>query len=996
METKKQFQAKIDELTRQWQVLDKTLAELRTTRILETRKPEQQRLIEQSRAIEQERHRIEQELEQIEREFHQAAPAPTVLSADALRDAYLTWLCQKVSLVSLAGIDRKAARREIDACLQLSAIYTALLTTGAEQETNLKPELQEQKQRGQFRERPEPRLSALAQVNQHQRLVLLGEPGSGKSTFVNFMALCLAGELVSEGQSERFPSREGSGVGYPNLALLTAPLPIEADEDKQKPQPWDHGALLPVRVILRDFAARGLPPADQLATVEHLWQFIAQELTEAALGDYVPHLRRHLETEGGLLLLDGLDEVPEAEARRIQMKQVVEEFARVFPRCRVLVTSRTYAYQKQAWRLPQFAETVLAPFTAEQIRYFVDRWYQHVGFLRGMHPEDVQGRAKLLQEAIFRSDRLQSFAARPLLLTLMASLHAWRGGSLPDKREELYNDAVDLLLDWWESSKVVRDPEGRPRVQQESLAELLNVGKDGIRQALNRLAFQSHASQAQLAGTADIAEQDLVSGLMDLSQNRELQPVRLIEFLSDRAGLLIPHGVGVYTFPHRTFQEYLTACHLTDQDDYPENVAELARRDPNRWREVVLLAGARVARTSAGSIWNLAEALCYQNLEQKHSPPENAWGALLAGQALAESANLQQISPRNLPKRDRIRQWLVAILTEQTPFDSAQGDRVAPLPAVERALAGNLLAQLGDPRSGVGLREDGLPDIRWCDVPAGTFLMGSTKKDKEAFNREQPQHKVTVSAFQISRYPVTNAQYRAFVEDGGYTAKEYWDAEGWKWKAQNKVAGPETYGGWFDLPNHPVVGVSWYEAAAFCNWLTKKTHPLAPSLLLAQKRGGELTPSDSPSLREERGPGGEFLIRLPTEAEWEYAARGTDGRIYPWGNKITTEHANYAATGLGATSAVGCFPSGMSPYNCEDMSGNVWEWCVDVWHDNYKGAPTDGRAWEEGEDINLRLLRGGSGWDDPKLLRCAYRSWDGRDFQDGDGGFRLVRAASGQ
>ncbi|MFY9975872.1 MAG: hypothetical protein WAK53_16565 [Chromatiaceae bacterium] len=189
----------------------------------------------------------------------------------------------------------------------------------------------------------------------------------------------------------------------------------------------------------------------------------AGRLAGAGLEGYGPALRKHLRNPGGLVLLDGLDEVPEAEQRREQVKQAVEDFTEVYRRCRVLVTSRTYAYQNQDWRLQGFAEAVLAPLSDGQIRRFIDRWYAHAATLGRLDAEDAQGRAALLRDAVFRRGRLLGLARRPLLLTLIASLHAWRGGNLPEKRERLYADTVELLLDFWEQRRLRRDAAGNLR-----------------------------------------------------------------------------------------------------------------------------------------------------------------------------------------------------------------------------------------------------------------------------------------------------------------------------------------------------------------------------------------------------------------------------------------------------------------------------------------------------------------------------------------------------
>lgn len=214
---------------------------------------------------------------------------------ETLRNSYLNRLSETSRQLSLAGVDPKAATGEKDARLNLDAVYTALLT--------LAPEAHESTLRGKSPEKEIRRQSALAQLNQHPRLVLLGDPGSGKSTFVNFVALCLSGELL--GDKER------------NITLLTAPLPVE-DDKKTRPQTWGHGALLPVRVILRDFAAQGLPAAGEKATAAHLWKFIEADICSATLEKYAASLQKELREVGGILLLGGLDEVPDAELRRLR------------------------------------------------------------------------------------------------------------------------------------------------------------------------------------------------------------------------------------------------------------------------------------------------------------------------------------------------------------------------------------------------------------------------------------------------------------------------------------------------------------------------------------------------------------------------------------------------------------------------------------------------------------------------------------------------------
>jgi formylglycine-generating enzyme required for sulfatase activity len=265
-------------------------------------------------------------------------------------------------------------------------------------------------------------------------------------------------------------------------------------------------------------------------------------------------------------------------------------------------------------------------------------------------------------------------------------------------------------------------------------------------------------------------------------------------------------------------------------------------------------------------------------------------------------------------------------------------------------------------------------------IPAGKFLMGASdselkeiaKLDKnknyqEAIKREIPQHEVTLPAYAIGRYPVTNAEFKRFIDDGGYKTQDYWTEVGWKQKESENWTKPRYWDDaqWND-PAQPVVDVSWYEAYAYCQWLARK--------------------SGKP-------------YRLPTEAEWEYAARGKEGSRYPWGNQWDKARCNNTENRSDRTTPVGQFsPQGDSSFGVGDLVGQVWEWCSTKYGGTdaqpkfkYPYDAGDGREDLTGDDT--RIFRGGSWSHDPAAAycRCGYRYWSDPWLGNLSRGFRCAR-----
>ncbi|GBC62784.1 hypothetical protein DENIS_3761 [Desulfonema ishimotonii] len=902
--------------------------------------------------------------------IHQLTPAhASELPDDTEERHYLKVLIEKCDALELAAIDESCTADDV---IRISDVFTSLNLTrqrfpGQAIEDTLTGR-KEELQKRESSDRLVP-IQAIEAAGALSRLVILGGPGSGKSTLVNYIATRLAGRWLTD--AVKFDDLPG----------------FAADESP-----------IPVRIVLRQFAA-WIPGERKKGDAGLVWRYLEYMLDEHWGCKCYSHIRQILQKKGGVIFFDGLDEVREKDedAKRSVITEAIRDFANPLDKCRIIVTCREYAYKKtDGWRLPEKAFPVaeLALFDMEQIGAFAQTWYRVIGPQKDWNAAKQEAEADSLFRAIKAMPHLKEIAQYPLLMTLMAQVHG-RDGYLPKDRADLYERAVNLLLEHWDN-RIIRDTDGTCRRESGWILRL-GLRRDTLRSALERVAFSAHEHQETETDRsdrcADISKLDLLEELeKDLGSLDAARDV--IDYISKRSGLLIAQDNKTYTFPHRTFQEYLAAAHIMKRSDFNAFLKERIRRDPDWWREVFLLA-AGCSKNIPLTVSNMVDALLPYGPKTGTITPENSQYARLSAQALIETDFPGHVEKErrstgygNFSRTyEQIQSWLVESL--------GANETLSPNDRVE---SGRVLGQLGDPRKEVMTPEHML----FCLVPGGDFYMGDG--DERHLNSHLKYD------YWMARHPVTNAQYFEFVKAGGYAearywgeAKEvgYWKSGKFKGRLENNFHNkPYGYGSPFNLPNHPVVGVSWYESLVFTRWLTD-------------------------AWREKDIIGKKWRVRLPSEAEWEKAARGGQQipekpvvfcpsdrawenksgvisnpgpeRTYPWGDEIERDSANYRETGIGTTNAIGCFSSGKSPFGCFDMAGNVWEWTRSLWGKKldtpdfiYPYEPNDGRENEVIKKDMSCILRGGSFFNLSGNLRCAARF---RNFPDGRHdywGFRCV------
>lgn len=857
-------------------------------------------------------------------------------SLDA-RESYLRALmgdCQSVRLVGLDELAGDPKRGQ----LSLDTLYVSLDTTASiEVEDDKKKKSKDLQELFREKTRPLAALEALAK-SESRRAVLLGLPGTGKSTFVRYLTLKMAQAALDRTK------------GIQNL------LPA-----------WAGGVVLPVIVPLGRLA-ESISPERKKGSAELIENFIQKSMESEkqerpAVAAFADSILKALANEGGLVLFDGLDEVADLNLRPVVV-EAVEDFVEKYSRnsaSRFLVTCRTYSYQDDRWKLTGWPTYELALLSQQKIEQFVKAWHSEHIRIDPTRREDYEKKCNRLLATLRPGDRrrLAEIAPFAIILTMMAVVHT-NYGELPDTRAQVYEKCTDLLLLRWETERTVSG-----KTQKRSLIDALELTSRGkLDDALHEIAYKAHEGRDdgdKGGGGAALVTEDLLSGTLQVYLNDPRKVQVFLDSCRSSNGLLMLQGTitppkasrnapprRVYAFPHLTFEEYLAGQHLLNEDELGKAVRGLMDRSPDRWREVVMLMGEHLCfdrKPDRRGMQDILENLAPASKRAKMTDKD--WRALwLAGDLL----NLyKRRFSEELPVAKRIRDGLEQLVQK------------GALTLRERASAADTLDELGY-------------------VPEDLYEFVSIPGDKAG------------ERFAIAKHPVVNLQYKLFLDSGDFAEERFWldfprfgkdgkpmegtwGREGFAWltKWLDMEASPDEK---VILPHYwndprfgiarrtvPVVGITWWEANAFCKWLTE--HWTDVPEYAAQKK-----------LLQGK------IFRLPTEREWVLAAGGEQDDRYPWDEdgKNTRDveevlrRANTEESGINRTTPAGMYPLGRTKSGIWDMAGNIWEWQANYFD----------------EDHDIRGLRGGSWLNDHSDARVSGRNVYHPSNRWSYSGFRVV------
>lgn len=668
---------------------------------------------------------------------------------DTATQAYIDHVLAHYTAVNLRGI-----RSSQPFSLELEDIYIPLSTLRPMQELNAGDD-DEEARRLPVRERPfSMELKEL--LPRCRRLVILGSPGAGKTTFLSYLALTYARHLDG-----RWPRLMRERLGFEEtLVPLLLPLRDLARHIRVR---YEEGVVEAGPAVLLDFIRRHFAQ----------WNLPLPE-------DFFPRL---LDEGRCLVMLDGLDEVADYD-ERVFVREIIEAFVARYPRNRYLVTCRAGGYHDAARLASGFVECHIRDFDGEDVRRFAQVWHLAVeaaaaGGLNDVVRQRAEKAAQDFLHAVDSNPRIRALAINPLMLTVIALVHRYRA-TLPQRRVELYDECTELLLGHWDMGK-----EGE---EAKWLAEWagMDIPLDPAekRSLLEPVARWYHEHRLLSADAHQVEElltqrlaQLVVPAQPAVPAHSRQRARAFLQFLDERSGLFREWEAGRYAFTHLTFQEYLTARDVAAGDDYVATV--LRHLDDSWWRETILLTAAHLSTTSRSRASQLVRAILAAGVKRG----TRWWPAvILAGECLVDIGKYRVDAQLWQDVVDGL-VWIV------------EHDGV---PLADRLRAAGVLGELGDPRLG-----------QTVTVPGGDIIVASNGRI----------HRLFVERFEIDRLPVTNAQFAEFIQSGGYRTREYWSEEGWQFIQSKGIRAPRFWDDpMWNRPNYPVVGVSWYEAEAYARW----------------------------------------------------------------------------------------------------------------------------------------------------------------------------------
>ncbi len=698
-----------------------------------------------------------------------------------------------------------------------------------------------------------------------------GDPGAGKSTFCRWLALVAASEVL--------PTH-----------------PISDPEDYREAYPEPLRDRLPVLVPLREFwQSLPLERDAQHLGGDALIQAMARWLAERAGAERISAetFVSLLKAGRALLILDGVDEVPLSDGPETQrtypracLLTALADGREAWTRAgnRVLVTSRPYGLRQEDIQLLGLPEAPLSALEEDLQTLFIRRWYA------AADPDRAGEKARGLIDHLTDRPDLAELKRNPMLLTALCVRYG-EGRRLPQDRHDLYDKIVNNVL----FNRYRGEDHERAAVRGRLAAIALGMHTGAsiqVRRPTPEAAVSLDEVECILSDYAQL-NPATEAGNTAAAQRRD-------ELLA-RSGLLLGRGPGKAGFYHLSFQEFLAAEHLARTRREPDwfDAVVAVSAPVSAWRPTLgFLFGRMLERN--GEQWALEAAGRLLAAQDRAAVRNNAAAAVLC-------ADWIEILHRKRLNLGPLKDQYATLALQAIDDEIALEDRFRLVSVL--GLVGD--PRLGDPRDSEW-RKQGL-----VEVPAGRYAY-------------QDGHQEIVRPFLIGRYPVTNSQFELFIENGGYRDRQWWSDGGWEWREKEGTTEPRYWrNSRFNALNQPVVGVSYWEAEAFCRWA-----------------GG----------------------RLPSEQEWEAAARGREAREYPWDGPWEDGICNTREAGLGATSPVGLFPrSRQVDFGLEDLAGNVWEWV-------------------SGE----RLLRGGSWIFDSGFARAAFRFDNFPVNRGNDFGFRLL------